>query len=92
MPYSLGLFSSAPICASLPAMPRSRNRGHVGTLGGLLRENVLLYMNCEAEGCGHRRQMDILALIAAHGEKLPLQSLVDRAVCSKCGQRSVSLT
>jgi hypothetical protein len=71
---------------------RSRNRGHVGTLGSLLRENVLLYVNCNAEGCGHYLKMDILALIAAHGEQLPVQCLVDRAVCSKCGQREVSLT
>jgi hypothetical protein len=61
-------------------------------LGSLLRGNVLLYVNCNAERCGHRRKMDILALIAAHGENLPLQRLVDRAICSKCGRREVSLT
>jgi hypothetical protein len=60
-------------------MPRSRNRGHVGTLGDLLHGRTLLYLNCNAEGCGNRRKMDLLALVAAHGEDMPLQRLVDRA-------------
>jgi hypothetical protein len=88
----LGLFSAAPICASLPPMRRSRNRGHVGTLGDLLHGGTLLYLYCGAEGCGHHRKMDLVELVAAHGEAMPLQRLVDRAKCSKCGQREVSLT
>jgi hypothetical protein len=88
----LGVFPAAPCCASLSAMPRSRNRGHVGTLGDLLHGRTLLYLNCNAEGCGHHRKMDLPALVAAHGEAMPLQHLVDRAICSRCGQRSVSVT
>jgi hypothetical protein len=29
--------------------------------------------------------MNVLVLIAAHDEGLPIQRLVDRAICSKCG-------
>jgi hypothetical protein len=47
---------------------------------------------CNAEGCGHHRKMDLVDLVAAHGEDMPLQRLVDRAICSRCGQRSVSVT
>jgi hypothetical protein len=48
-------------------MPRSRNRGHVGTLGDLLHGRTL-YLYCNAESCGHHRKMDLVALIATHGE------------------------
>jgi hypothetical protein len=36
--------------------------------------------------------MDVLELIAAHGEDFPLQQLVERARCSRCGWREVSVT
>jgi hypothetical protein len=36
--------------------------------------------------------MDLPALIAEHGEDFPLQQLVERARCSRCGQRQVSVT
>ena len=71
---------------------RSRNQGHVGTLGSFLTERRELWLNCNAEGCGHSQKMDVPALIAAHGEDFPLQHLVDRARCSRCGQRNVSVT
>jgi DNA-directed RNA polymerase subunit RPC12/RpoP len=63
---------------------------HVGTLSSFLSERRLLYLNCEH--CGYRAQQDVLALIAAHGENFPLQRLVERARCSRCGQREVSVT
>jgi hypothetical protein len=73
-------------------MRRSPSRGHVGTLGALLRSNRALYMNCEGEGGGHSRQMDLQLLIGAHDEDFPPQQLVERARCSRCGQREVSVT
>jgi hypothetical protein len=54
--------------------------------------STLLYLNCEAEGCHHRRQMDLPLLVAILGRNYPLRWLVDRAVCSKCGQKQVSVT
>jgi hypothetical protein len=73
-------------------MSRSHPRRHVGTLGSFLSENRELWLCCNAERCGRSRQMDVPALIAERGENMPLQRLVDRAVCSRCGQRSVSVT
>jgi hypothetical protein len=77
---------------SIPGMPRSTNRGHVGTLGSFLSENRQLWLCCNAEGCGRSAKQDVLALIAAHGEDFPLQQLVERARCLRCGQRQVSVT
>jgi hypothetical protein len=62
-------------------------RRHVGTLGAFLSENRELWLNCNAEGCGRSREMDLPALIAEYGEDFPLQQLVERARCSRCGQR-----
>jgi hypothetical protein len=73
-------------------MSRSHPRRHVGTLGAFLSENRELWLNCNAEGCGRSRKMDVPALIAEHGEDLPLQRLVERARCSQCGRREVSVT
>jgi hypothetical protein len=65
---------------------------HVGTLGDLLHGKTPLYLNCEAEGCHHHRQMDLSRLVATLGKDYPLRRLVDRAVCSKCGAKRVSVT
>src|SRR5262245_51623565 len=71
---------------------RSHSRRHVGTLGSFLTEQRELWLNCNAEGCGRSQKMDVLALIAAHGENFPLQQLVERARCLKCGRREVNVT
>src|SRR5262245_18816386 len=71
-------------------MRGSSNRSHVGTLGSLLRGGRELWLNCES--CRHRQQMDLMALIAVHGEGLRVQELVERARCSKCGARHVTVT
>jgi hypothetical protein len=73
-------------------MSRSENRRHVGTLGSFLSEDRQLWLCCNAEGCGRSARQDVLALIAAHGEDFPLQHLVERARCSRCGQREVSVS
>ena len=49
-----------------------------------------LTLNCER--CQHRKEMDLLALIAANGENYLVHKIVDRAVCSRCGGVEISVT
>jgi hypothetical protein len=79
-PYSLGVFLTATVWGQYLRMQRSRHRRHVGTLGSFLSESRELWLSCNAEGCGWSRKMDVPALIAAHGETLPLQQLVEPAM------------
>jgi hypothetical protein len=89
----LGVFPAAIGWDSIPDMSRRpQPRRHVSTLGSFLTEQREFWLNCNAEGCGRSRRMDIRELIALHGEDFPLQQLVERARCSRCGQRQVSIT
>jgi hypothetical protein len=58
--------------------------------GDIVRHGHTLTLNCER--CRHRSELDLLALIAANGEDYLVRKLVDRAVCSKCGDRDAEVS
>ena len=63
---------------------------HVGTLGDIAFHGYSLTLNCV--GCCYRAEMDMVALIEAHGADYLLRRLVDRAICSKCGGVEITCT
>ena len=58
-------FPSAAGRASIAVMVRKPSR-HVGTIGDIAFHGHTLTLNCER--CRHRSELDLLSLIAAHGE------------------------
>jgi hypothetical protein len=70
-------------------MARKKSR-HVGTLGDIAFHGYTLTLYCER--CRHRHELDLLALIAANGENYLLRKVVDRAVCSGCGDRDADVS
>ena len=69
-------------------MARKPSR-HVGTLGDLARHGHTLSLNCE--GCRHWSRLDLQRLIAAHGENYLVRRVVDRAICTACGDRDAAV-
>jgi len=63
---------------------------HVGTIGEIVRHGHTLTLNCER--CRHRSEADLLALIAANGEDYLVHKVVDRAICSKCDDRTAEVS
>ena len=63
---------------------------HVGTIGDLARHGHTLVLNCER--CRHRNKLDLLALIAAHGEDYSVRRVVDRAICTQCGDPTAQVS
>jgi hypothetical protein len=63
---------------------------HVGTLGDIASRGYSLTLNCGR--CLHRADVDLEALILANGENYLLSKMVDRAICSKCGDRNAEET
>ena len=61
-------------------------REPTATLADLIGGTRALYLHCEA--CGHRAEMDLLALAVAGGKATPFVSITRRAVCSACGTRA----
>jgi hypothetical protein len=70
-------------------MARKRSR-HVGTLGDIVNHGHTLTLNCER--CRHRSQVDLEAVILANGEDYLVRKVVDRAVCSSCGDREAEVS
>lgn len=58
----------------------------VGTLADLRRNRLDLRLVCLA--CARWVDLDIDALIAAHGAETTVQAIYDRAVCKACGERA----
>jgi len=44
------------------------------------------------EKCRHRSELDLLALIAGHSDGYLVRKVVDRAVCSACGDRNAEVS
>ena len=59
----------------------------VGTIGDLLHERRALYLCCENHRCVRSAAVDLTALAGKEGTDLPLQRLIERAVCRACGSR-----
>ena len=72
-----------------PGMGRQPSR-HVGNLGDIVGHGHTLTLNCER--CLHRSELNLIALIAGHSENYLVRKVVDRAVCSKCGDRDAEVT
>jgi hypothetical protein len=70
-------------------MARKPSR-HVGTLGDMAYHGYSLTLNCGR--CLHRADVDLEALILTNGEHYLLRKVVDRAICSKCGDRNAEVT
>jgi hypothetical protein len=70
-------------------MARKRSR-HVGTIGEMVNHGHTLTLNCER--CRHRSEVDLLALVTAHGPDYLVRRVVDRAVCSACGDRTAPVS
>ena len=71
------------------SMARKPSR-HVGTLGDIVLHGHTLTLNCER--CLHRGDLDLHALISANGENYLVRKVVDRALCSKCGDRDAEVS
>jgi len=66
---------------------RSRQVQRVGTLGDLLARWLKLRLWCERRNCRRSTDMDLPDLIDRHGSEMPLQALMERAVCQVCWAR-----
>ena len=68
-------------------MQRKWDKKRIGTLADIKAAKLQLRLWCERRECWRGVDMDLDALIARFGETMPLQAVLERARCEKCGAR-----
>jgi hypothetical protein len=68
-------------------MTTKRHPPQVGTVGSTIAGGFKMWISCDAIGCRHNADLDLVTLQAELGADYPIADFVARSRCGKCGAK-----